>query len=155
MPSITYSGSLLATFPVEAPEGAVLKDQSTAVDFLQKVRLVQENWVVPGTSHALYSPGLYHNVSNTVTVKDGEWAEVADYVWDNRARFTGISLLQALGDKTYVQAPMEAVTTSADIQRWNQMEPRPVPWAKLNEKVDSTKLAEVVACAGGQCELVL
>jgi ribonucleoside-triphosphate reductase len=143
------------TFPVEAPDGAVLKDSSSAVDFLQKVRLVQENWVVPGTSHALYSPGLYHNVSNTVTVKDGEWAEVADYVWDNRARFTGISLLQSLGDKTYVQAPMEAVTTSADIQRWNQMEPRPVPWAKLNEKVDSTKLAEVVACAGGQCELVL
>jgi ribonucleoside-diphosphate reductase alpha chain len=143
------------TFPVEAPEGALLKDMSSAVDFLAKVRLVQENWVVPGTSHALYSPGLYHNVSNTVTVKDNEWAEVADYIWENRARFTGISLLQSLGDKTYVQAPMEAVTTSADIQRWNQMEPRPVPWAKLNEKVDATKLAEVVACAGGQCELVL
>lgn len=143
------------TFPVESPEGAVIKDQASAVDFLQKVRLVQENWVVPGTSHALYSPGLYHNVSNTVSVKEGEWEEVADYIWENRARFTGISLLQALGDKTYVQAPMEAVTTTADIGRWNQLEPRQVPWTKLNEKVDATKLADVVACAGGQCELVL
>lgn len=141
------------TFPVESPPTAILKDEVGAVRFLDMVKTVQENWVIPGTSHALYSPGLYHNVSNTVTVKAKEWEEVATTVWENRSRFTGIALLQSMGDKAYVQAPMEAVTTSADIQRWNQLEPHIVPWASMTELTDETKVQEVVACAGGQCEL--
>ncbi|MEZ5276623.1 MAG: ATP cone domain-containing protein [Opitutaceae bacterium] len=141
------------TFPVEAPPTAVERDNIGAVRFLEMVRLVQENWVIPGTSHALYSPGLYHNVSNTVTVKNDEWDQVVDFIWENRSRFTGIALLQAMGDKAYVQAPMEAVTTSADIQRWNQLEPQIVPWASMHEATDETKVKETVACAGGQCEL--
>jgi len=141
------------TFPIETPPGALLRDEVDAVRFLEMVRLVQENWVIPGTSHALYSPGLYHNVSNTITVKDDEWEAVADFIWENRSRFTGIAMLKATGDKTYVQAPMEAVTTSADILRWNQLEPQVVPWASMHEATDETKIQEVVACAGGQCEL--
>jgi ribonucleoside-diphosphate reductase alpha chain len=141
------------TFPVEAPPTAILKDEVGAVRFLEMVKTVQENWVIPGTSHALYSPGLYHNVSNTVTVKADEWEAVATTIWENRSRFTGIALLQSMGDKAYVQAPMEAVTTSTDIQRWNQLEPHIVPWASMFEETDETKVQEVVACAGGQCEL--
>jgi ribonucleoside-diphosphate reductase alpha chain len=141
------------TFPVEAPVGALLRDEIDAVRFLEMVRLVQENWVIPGTSHALYSPGLYHNVSNTISVKEDEWDAVAEFIWKNRSRFTGIAMLHAKGDKTYVQAPMEAVTTSADILRWNQLEPEIVPWASMHEATDETKIQQVAACAGGQCEL--
>jgi len=141
------------TFPVETPAGAILRDEVDAMRFLEMVRLVQENWVIPGTSHALYSPGLYHNVSNTISVKEDEWDAVADFIWENRSRFTGIAMLQVKGDKTYVQAPMEAMTTSSDIQRWNQLEPEIVPWASMHEATDETKIQEVVACVGGQCEL--
>ena len=143
----------MITFPVETPAGAFLRDEVDALRFLEMVRLVQENWVIPGTSHALYSPDLYHNVSNTISVREDEWEAVADFIWENRSRFTGIAMLQVKGDKTYVQAPMEAVTTSSDIQRWNQLEPEIVPWASMHEKTDETKVQQVMACAGGQCEL--
>ncbi len=141
------------TFPVESPADAILRDQLDAVRFLELVRLVQENWVLPGTSHAAYSPGLAHNVSNTVTVQDGEWDAVAAFIWENRTRFTGVALLQSFGDKAYVQAPLESVQTAADAQRWNLLACNPVPYTELEEQHDETKLAQVVACAGGQCEL--
>ena len=141
------------TFPVESPGEAILRDQIDAVRFLELVRLVQENWVIPGTNHAAYSPGLAHNVSNTVTVRENEWESVAAFIWENRARFTGVALLQSTGDKTYVQAPLESVQTAADAQRWNLLACHPVPYVTLSEPEDETKLAEVVACAGGQCEL--
>ncbi len=141
------------TFPVESPAEALLREDLDAVSFLERVRLVQENWVIPGTNHAAFSPGLAHNVSNTVTVRDNEWESVATFIWENRSRFTGVALLQFTGDKAYVQAPMEAVQTAADFQRWNLLTYNPVPYTNLREEDDQTKLAEVVACAGGQCEL--
>lgn len=143
------------TFAVEAPADAVTRDQVRAVRFLEMVRLVQENWVIPGTNHAAYSPGLVHNVSNTITVRPDEWTDVAEFIWENRTRFTGVALLQETGDKAYVQAPLESVQTAADVQRWNLLSYNPVPYVDLNESEDGTKLAQVIACAGGQCELAV
>jgi ribonucleoside-triphosphate reductase (thioredoxin) len=143
------------TFAVETPPEAILRDGLGALRFLELVRLVQENWVLPGTNHAAYSPGLAHNVSNTITVRDDEWEQVAEFIWENRTRFTGVALLHATGDKTYVQAPLESVQTTADFQRWNLLTYCPVPYTDLNEQEDATKLAQVVACAGGQCELAV
>lgn len=141
------------TFPIEAPEGAILKKDIGALQFLDMVKLVQENWVVPGTAHEKYNPGLRHNVSNTVTVKDGEWDAVADFIWDNRAYFTGVSILPASGDKDYPQAPNEEVTTAADIAKWNGLSYAPVDYALMSEAADYTSLKETVACAGGACEI--
>jgi ribonucleoside-triphosphate reductase (thioredoxin) len=118
------------------------------------VKLVQENWVVPGTAHERYNPGLRHNVSNTVTVREGEWESVADFIWDNRAYFTGVSLLAASGDKDYMQAPNEEVTTPADIAKWNGLTYEPVNYALMSEAADYTSLKETVACAGGSCEII-
>ena len=141
------------TFAVDSPPEAVLRDDLDAVRFLERVRLVQENWVIPGTNHAAYSPGLAHNVSNTITVRPDEWERVAAFLWENRARFTGVALLEATGDKMYVQSPFESVQTAADVQRWNLLAYDPVPYVELREHDDATKLAQVIACAGGQCEL--
>lgn len=141
------------TFPIEAPEGAILKRDIGAVQFLEMVKLVQENWVVPGTAHEKFNPGLRHNVSNTVTVRDGEWDAVAEFIWENRAAFTGISILPASGDKDYQQAPNEEVTTAADVAKWNALTYLPVDYSLMNEAADYTSLKETVACAGGACEL--
>jgi ribonucleoside-triphosphate reductase (thioredoxin) len=142
------------TFPIEAPEGAILKKDIGALQFLDMVKLVQENWVVPGTAHEKYNPGLRHNVSNTATVRDGEWDAVADFIWENRGFFTGVSLLAATGDKDYQQAPNEEVTTPSDIAKWNSLTYEPVDYALMSEAADYTSLKETAACAGGSCELV-
>ncbi len=142
------------TFPIEAPEGAILKKDIGALEFLDMVKLVQENWVVPGTAHEKYNPGLRHNVSNTVTVREGEWEPVADFIWENRAYFTGVSLLAATGDKDYQQAPNEEVTTPSDVAKWNSLTYAPVDYSLMSEAADYTSLKETVACAGGACEIV-
>lgn len=142
------------TFPVEAPEGGLCRDDIDGPRFLEYVLLVQKHWVEAGLADDSHNPRLLHNVSNTVTVKDDEWATVADMIWENRQHFTGVALLADTGDKTYRQAPREAVMTPDDVLRWNQIDYTTVDYRELAEVDDATKLADVAACAGGVCELV-
>lgn len=141
------------TFAVEAPAHAILRDEIGAVDFLHFVQLVQQYWVLNGEAPGSRSPGLHHNVSNTCTVKNDEWNSVADFIWKHREHFTGVSLLGHDGDKRYPQAPREAVTTEDDVAKWNRLKYNPVNYTELIEHTDETKLKEIVACAGGACEL--
>jgi ribonucleoside-diphosphate reductase alpha chain len=141
------------TFAVEAPAHAILRDEVGAVDFLRFVQLVQQHWVLAGEQAGSRSPGLHHNVSNTCSVKPGEWDAVSDFIWKNRADFTGVALLGYEGDKRYPQAPRETVAGEDDIARWNRLRYEPVNYTRLEEATDETKLKEVVACAGGACEL--
>jgi ribonucleoside-triphosphate reductase len=141
------------TFAVEAPEHAILRDEVDAVGFLRFVELVQRHWVRPGGAAVTRSPGLHHNVSNTCTVRPGEWDDVAKFIWQHRAHFTGVALLAEDGDKRYAQAPREAVATEEDILKWNRLTYHPVDYTTLREHTDETALKEVAACAGGACEL--
>jgi ribonucleoside-triphosphate reductase (thioredoxin) len=147
-------GKWVVEFPVQAPEGAVLKEDLTAEQFMEMVRSTQQNWVVPGATRPSYEPGLSHNVSNTITVRHDEWALVADYLWDNRKDFTGVSLLPDSGDMIYAFAPFEAVKTEAQERRWNELVAKYVPINYLNmfEAEDGTSLSAEAACAGGACE---
>ena len=142
------------TFPVSAEPDAILREDVGAVQFLEYVRLVQEHWVRAGRRHEQYNPGLHHNVSNTVTVKDDEWEAVQQFIWDNKEYFAGISLLRETGDKIYAQAPREEVTTESDMIRWNALSYREVDYTMLLEGVDMTTLGDTVACAGGACEII-
>jgi len=117
------------------------------------VQLAQQHWVLNGEDESNRSPGLQHNVSNTCTVKPDEWNAVADFIWKHREHFTGVALLGEDGDKRYAQAPREAVVTEDDAARWNRLKYVPVNYTQLIEHTDETKLKEVVACAGGACEL--
>jgi ribonucleoside-triphosphate reductase (thioredoxin) len=141
------------TFPVEAPQGALCRHDLSALDFLEKVRFVQKYWVEAGTAHENVAPGLRHNVSNTVSVREDEWDAVEEHIWANRDHYTGIALLHDTGDKVYAQAPREEVATQDDIVKWNKLEYQPVDYRSLHEDADHTKLQDVVACAGGACEI--
>jgi intein/homing endonuclease len=104
------------TFLCETPAEAIVNADLDAVDFLKCVKTVQENWVNSGRDESLcVKPWLQHNVSNTVTVGPSEWESVADFIYENRNVFTGVSILPASGDKTYKQAPFESILTSKEI----------------------------------------
>ena len=151
-PSVYSTSDDVITFPVEAPEGAILESEMDAVQFLQAVQLVQNHWVKPGRRHEDISPGLHHNVSNTVKVKPEEWDQVMNFIWKNREDFTGIALLPAAGDKTYAQAPMESLNTEEDIIKWNRLVPNPVDYSTMVEETDDTNLQAEAGCAGGLCD---
>ena len=106
------------TFLCEVPVGAKTKNQIDASRLLESVKLTQQNWVRYGTNKDLCAqPWLSHNVSNTIHVRENEWAEIADYIYKNRKYFAGISLIPNSGDKDYPQAPFCAVPYPADILR--------------------------------------
>ena len=144
----------IITFPVEAPENAILRKDISGVAFLELVKLVQQSWVRAGADPANRNPDVSHNVSNTTTVKAADWDAVEAYIWENRACFTGIALLQDFGDKGYVQAPREEVVTEADIAKWNLLVPKVVDYTAMRESEDTTAVALTPACAGGSCDVV-
>ena len=96
----------IISFPVIAPSNSVWRQDLYGVDFLEKVKLVQNTWVEFGTDEELcVDPTVRHNVSNTVSVLPDQWKAVEDYVYENRNSFAGISFLSASGDKDFNQAP--------------------------------------------------
>ena len=104
------------SFLCEVPKGAIVKNNLKAVELLEKVKLTQQNWVEYGTNKELcLMPCSRHNVSNTITVKDNEWDEVRDYIYNNRQWFAGISLLSASGDLDYPQAPFTSVLNEKEL----------------------------------------
>ena len=144
------------TFCVTSPEGAITKDQVGALEFLNVIKSTQTNWVVPGTARPDSTPGLNHNVSNTVMVKDDEWDDVADFIYENRAYFTGIALLGDSGDTVYKQAPHQELNHDDDEAVWANYVTgyEAVDYTKLNEEEDATQHRSIIACAGGTCSLV-
>lgn len=103
-------------FPVIAPEKSLFREELYGRELLEKVSIVQNNWVEFGTNEELCAaPNIRHNVSNTVTVLPHMWSEVEDYVFDNRHSFAGISFLAGMGDKDFAQAPMTEVLTEDQI----------------------------------------
>lgn len=149
-------GDDVISFVMRPKEGALTKDDVDALQLLSMVREVQTHWVENGRAHEKFSPGLHHNVSNTVTVQDHEWNEVREKIWANRDHFTGIAMLSHTGDSVYAQAPLQAITNEKGADAWNKIvrDYRPVDYSKMQEASDNTKhISENIACAGGQCEL--
>jgi ribonucleotide reductase, class II len=106
----------VVTFCVTTNDNVKIKEELSAVDLLNYVKLTQDNWVAAGTRLEYCSqPWLKHNVSNTIQVRENEWAEVAQFIYDNRKYFAGISLLPATGDLDYPQAPFCNVSTPVEI----------------------------------------
>lgn len=103
-------------FCINAPEGALTKADVTALELLERVKLVKENWVDVGKRPGrCLHPGLSHNVSNTIHMHDDEWGPVADYIFEHQHTFAGVTLLSASADLDYHQAPFVAVKTEEEI----------------------------------------
>ena len=106
----------VVSFPVETIPGSIVKENLMGVKQLDYVKLAQQFWVEYGTNvDRCVDKNLRHNVSNTITVDD--WDEVEQYIFDNRQWFAGISLLSAMGDKAYPQAPFTEVFTAEEIMQ--------------------------------------
>ena len=146
-------GDWSITFCVKASDQAVILKDVTALQHLDMIHFVYNNWVKEGTRNG--GSELTHNVSSTVVVDDSELSSVISYIWAHRNEFAAVSFVPPTLDKLFRFAPREAISTDADKFRWNQLVSmtRPVNFNGMVEDEDTTNLKDVVACAGGACEV--
>ncbi len=139
------------TFPITAPKNALTKKDLSAIEHLEIIKKVQQNWIIPSQKNN--KKNIDHNVSCTVIVKDDEWDSVIDYLFENRKFFSAVSLLSHASDKIYPQAPFEEVVTAEDREKFDELVDKfqSVDYNNLAEESDQTTHASEPACAGGKC----
>lgn len=135
------------SFPQQAPADAITREEST-LEFLRRVKRVNQNWVHPGHIDGVNR----HNVSCTINIRDGEWPNVGEWLWENREYYTGVSILPYDGG-SYVQAPFETITK----EKFEEMIPllHDINLTRVKEEDDETNhVRDNIACGGGSCEIV-
>lgn len=133
------------SFPQAAPAGSILRVESP-IDTLNRVGKYNVEWIQTGHR----TGNNFHNVSCTISIKDTEWDEVFKWMWENRANYTGISVLPYNGG-SYIQAPFEDCSKEEFERLMNFM--HDIDLTRVTEMDDNTALTEQAACAGGLCEL--
>lgn len=97
------------SFSIELDDKAMVRTDFSTLDFLYRIYTTEKCWVMEGTNKehpsSILKPKYRHNVSCTVSVKDNEWKDVADWIWEHRDGFFGLSFLSETGDLDYPQAP--------------------------------------------------
>lgn len=108
-PSVwSQTGDEVVSFPILSREGARTKRETPALELLEDIKFLQENWARRGTVIDRVE-GLHHGVSNTVTVKPEEWEPVREWIWKNRGGLSGVTMLASFGDLSFDQAPYERI----------------------------------------------
>ena len=132
--------------PQRAPEGSILRTEDV-MDMLERTKKFNVQWVKKGHRRGANT----NNVSATVSIKEGEWEKVGQWMWENKETFNGLSVLPYFGG-TYTQAPFEDITE----EQFNEMAQHlhNIDLSKIVEFSDNTVLQDQAACAGGACEIV-
>jgi len=92
-----------------------------------------------------------HKPSCTINVGDGEWLEVAAWVYKEFDSISGISFFPK-DNHVYKQAPYEAITEE-QYQDMMSKFPRTIN-LDVPEDYDGTTASQELACVGGQCDII-
>lgn len=134
------AGIYVVEFPVQAPRGAVLKSDLTALQQLDYWKRVKKEYTE-------------HNPSVTISIEDNEWIAVANWLYDNWECVGGLSFLPR-SRHTYELPPYEAITR----RQYNDLLRQ---WKKINfdqlihfELTDQSDPQQEFACFGpGSCDV--
>lgn len=135
---VMSDSSWVMYFPIAVPEGAVTREDYTAMEHLQIWLLYQQNY-------------CEHKPSVTISVKDREWMEVGGWVHKNFDWMSGIAFLPFDGGH-YKQAPY----ITCNLQQFEELvakTPTSIDWNEFQEDSDYTEGAKELACMGGMCEI--
>jgi ribonucleoside-diphosphate reductase alpha chain len=129
------------SFPVKAPNKAVVTSDLSAVDQLKMWLMYQRHW-------------SEHKPSVTINVKKDEWFEVGTFVYEHFDEMSGVSFLP-YNEHTYQQAPYQEI----DKEEYKNIlvtMPKTIDWSRLSEyeKEDTTTSSQAMACTGDVCEVV-
>jgi len=126
-------------FPMKSPDGAIVKDDIKAIDFLEHWKSLKLNFTE-------------HNPSATVYVGDDEWLAVANWVYENWDIVGGLSFLPR-NNHVYQLAPYEEIDEKTYKRLARIYETLDFSKLFLYEKQDETQGAKEFACVSGACEI--
>jgi ribonucleoside-diphosphate reductase alpha chain len=128
------------SFPIAAPVSAVTRNDITAIQHLEIWKAYKQHWTE-------------HNPSITINVKDSEWIEVANWVYENWDVVGGLSFLPYDGGQ-YKQAPYQECSE----HEYNEFKSndKTIDWSFLQyyEFEDNTTGSQTLACTAGNCDVV-
>ena len=130
------------SFAMESPNGAVTRNDLTAIQQLELWKTYALHW-------------CEHKPSVTITVKEDEWMDVGAWVYENFDVASGVSFLPH-SDHTYQQAPYQDIERE-DYLEWQQAYGHlNIDWQALSEyeREDNTSGSRELACTAGVCEVV-
>ena len=126
-------------FPIKSPEGAIVKDDISALTLLEHWKLLKENFTE-------------HNPSATIYVSENEWISVANWVYENWDIVGGLSFLPR-NNHVYQLAPYEEINEQTYNRLSRMYENLDFSKLYLYEKKDETEGAKEYACTSGACEV--
>jgi ribonucleoside-diphosphate reductase alpha chain len=126
------------SFPVAVAEGALLREDLTAVEHLRLWLIYQRHY-------------CEHKPSVTISVLENEWMEVGAWVYKHFDEVTGVSFLPMDGG-TYRQAPYEECTEE-DYKKLLDQQPTGIDWDNFQEYDDNVEGAQMLSCTAGGCTI--
>lgn len=129
----------VVSFPVKAPDGAITRNDRSAVEQCEHWLKNKLHWTE-------------HNPSVTITYRPHEILDLMQWVWDHRDKIGGMSFLPSF-DAQYDQLPNEEISQEA----YEQMvaEFPAVDWSRiwLYERDDHSTASQTKACESELCLL--
>lgn len=140
------SKQAIITIPQHAPAGSILRTED-AMQLLERIKRFNTDWVRNGFRRGNNA----NNVSATVSIQDGDWEKVGEWMWENKASYNGLSVLP-FDSGNYKQAPFEDITE----EQFSEMEKslKSIDLTGVYENDDETDHKAEAACAGGACAIV-
>ena len=126
-------------FPVKSPEGCITRKDVTALQQLKHYKNLQHNW-------------CEHNASMTVYVKDEEWFEVGNWVYQNWDIINGVSFLPYDGGH-YKLAPYEEIDARTYERLIKKLPIIDYKQLSKYELEDNTQGKTEYACTGDKCDI--
>ena len=126
------------SFPQKVGEGAVLREDLSAIEHLDLWLVFQRHW-------------CEHKPSVTISVNENEWPKVGAWTWDHFDEVTGVSYLPYDGG-TYRQAPYEEIDAGTYLNMALSM-PKDIDWDAFIEGTDNVEGAQMLSCTAGACEI--
>ena len=137
--STANSSVAVLEFPIKAPEGAITRNEVSAIDLLEEWKKLKVNYIE-------------HNPSVTIYVGSDEWIKVANFVYENWDIVGGLSFLPR-SEHVYQLAPYEEISKEEYERRVKEI--KHIDFSKLMyyEQEDNTIGAKEFACVSGVCSI--
>ena len=140
------SKQAIICIPQKAPEKSILRTEDV-MEMLNRIKQFNTEWVRNGFRRGCNA----NNVSATVSIQDGDWKKVGEWMWQNKASYNGLSVLP-YDNGNYKQAPFEDITK----EQFEALEIslKAIDLTGVFENDDETDHKAEAACAGGACAIV-